>query len=240
MTGMVFGNLTVIKRGPNTKGKAGIAKWWCRCCCENPELVLVAGTKLRNGTIQSCPVCARRSASEKLKKYNSYDLNGEYGIGYTYNTDSHGRNEFYFDLEDYDKIKDFCWNFTKPNNYVQARDCDNNTMVQMQQIIMPAPTGFETDHIHGSNSRNDNRKSNLRLSTHSQNLKNLSLSKANKSGFTGVCWYAKNNKWISYITVDGKRKHLGYFTDFDDAVKARQDAEYKYFGEWSHTYSQTI
>lgn len=237
---MVFGDLTVIKRGPNTKGKAGIAQWWCECNCENTELVLVAGTKLRNGTVRSCPACARKTASEKLKKYNKYDLSGEYGIGYTYNTDSYGRNEFYFDLEDYDKIKDFCWNFTKPNNYVQARDCVNKTMVQMQQIIMPAKNGYETDHIHGNKSRNDNRKSNLRLSTHSQNLKNLSLSKENKSGVTGVYWHAKRNKWIAYITVNGERMHLGYFNDFDDAVKARKEAEFKYFGEWSSTYSKTI
>ncbi|WP_368488451.1 hypothetical protein [Clostridium sp. BJN0013] len=37
-------------------------------------------------------------------KYNTYDLTGEYGIGY----DAKG-NIFYFDLEDYDRIKDFYW-----------------------------------------------------------------------------------------------------------------------------------
>lgn len=240
MTGMTFGDLTVIKRGPNTKGKAQIAQWWCKCSCGNPELVLVPGTKLRNGTVTKCQLCARKSMSEKLKKYNIYDLNGEFGVGYTYNTDSYGRNEFYFDIEDYDKIKDYCWNFTKPNNYVQARDCINKTMVQMQQIIMPSGDGFEVDHIHGKNTRNDNRKSNLRMSTHSQNLKNLSLSKANKSGVTGICWYSRKNKWIAYITINGKRKHLGYFTDFNQAVEVRREAELKYFGKWSHTYSQTI
>ena len=41
--------------------------------------------------------------SETFKKYNTYDLSGEYGIGYT----SKGE-EFYFDLDDYDKIKDYC------------------------------------------------------------------------------------------------------------------------------------
>ena len=44
--------------------------------------------------------------SEKYnpKKYNKYDLTGKFGIGYT----SKGE-EFYFDLEDYDKIKNHLW-----------------------------------------------------------------------------------------------------------------------------------
>ena len=36
---------------------------------------------------------------------NKYDLSGEYGIGWTHNTE----HEFYFDLEDYDIIKYYCW-----------------------------------------------------------------------------------------------------------------------------------
>ena len=48
------------------------------------------------------------------KKYNTYDLTGEYGIGYTSKDE-----EFYFDLEDYDKIKDYCWRITM-QGYVRA------------------------------------------------------------------------------------------------------------------------
>lgn len=240
MTGKKFGRWTVIERGSDSKGKAKFAQWWCKCDCGNPELRLVAGARLRNGKSQSCGCLFRELSSKSRKKYNEYNLNGDFGVGITFNTDQYGRNEFYFDIEDYDKIKDYCWNFNKPNGYVQARDVKNKRQVQMQQIILPAPDGFETDHIHGQNSRNDNRKSNLRIATHSQNLKNLSLSKANKSGVTGVCWAERKQKWIAYITVDGKRRHLGYFVDFEEAVKARKTAECKYFGEWSYTHSQTI
>ena len=48
-------------------------------------------------------------SSKCNKKYNKYDLSGEYGIGWTSNTNQ----EFYFDLEDYDKIKDYCWIYNK-------------------------------------------------------------------------------------------------------------------------------
>lgn len=239
ITGQKFGMLTVVKRGENSKGKAGMARWWCQCDCGNPELYLATGARLRNGTTTCCSVCVAKKISKIQKKHNEYDLSGEYGIGFTRNQDLYGRNEFYFDLEDYDKIKDYCWNFDG-NGYLQARDCENKTMTQMHRVIMSAGNGIEADHIHGNKSRNDNRKSNLRLSNHSQNLKNLSLSRNNKSGVTGVFWHKKREKWIAYITVDGKRKHLGYFDNMEDAKQARFQAEKKYFKEFSPVLSQTI
>ena len=39
-----------------------------------------------------------------MRKENIYDLSGEFGIGYCTNTGS----PFYFDLEDYNKIKNYC------------------------------------------------------------------------------------------------------------------------------------
>ena len=45
----------------------------------------------------------KESVTNALKKYNRYDLSGEYGIGWTTNTN----HVFYFDLEDYEKIKDY-------------------------------------------------------------------------------------------------------------------------------------
>ena len=41
----------------------------------------------------------------------------------------------------------------------------------------------------------------------------------------GVCWSNECKKWRAYIGVNGKQKHLGYFDDIDDAIKARKDAE---------------
>lgn len=62
------------------------------------------------------------------KKYNRYDLNlkdehGLYGVGYCFNTG----HEFYFDMDDYDKIKDYCWSEDKTKNYSRVRAYDRNT-----------------------------------------------------------------------------------------------------------------
>ena len=63
---------------------------------------------MKHGHTKSCGCLNNEKRSllgKNSKKYNKYNLNGEYGIGWTSNTNE----EFYFDLEDYDKIKDYCW-----------------------------------------------------------------------------------------------------------------------------------
>ena len=56
-----------------------------------------------------------------IPQQNVYDLSGEYGIGYTLKGE-----EFYFDLEDYDKIKDYCWHINK--KYVCTKYKNNRIM----------------------------------------------------------------------------------------------------------------
>jgi len=73
---------------------------------------------------------------------------------------------------------------------------------------------------------------NLRYATHSQNSQNASIKKSNTSGVSGVHWHNGANKWYVRIRVNNKRLLLGYFINFDDAVKIRKEAEVKYFGEF--------
>lgn len=81
----------------------------------------------------------------------------------------------------------------------------------------------ELDHINGV--RDDNRIENLRHVTRMENLHNKKMSRANKSGVTGVYWIWQQSRWRASIGIDGKVKHLGLFLSFDDAVKARKGAE---------------
>lgn len=88
----------------------------------------------------------------------------------------------------------------------------------------------DVDHI--NRTRTDTNLLNLRWSTHSENLMNMSMHKNNSSGVTGVHWYEKRDKWHSQIMFNRKNKFLGYFDDYNDAVRARKEAELKYFGEF--------
>jgi hypothetical protein len=110
----------------------------------------------------------------------------------------------------------------------------------MHQIIMPLEDGLVPDHIHGPTTRNDNRKSNLRPATQTQNLMNTKLRSNNTSGVKGVRWRKDTGKWTATIWVDKKCISLGCFTEFDNAVKARKEAEEKYFGDFSYEKSQAM
>lgn len=79
------------------------------------------------------------------------------------------------------------------------------------------------DHINGD--RADNRISNLRNVTRQENQKNMRLPSDNTSGRIGVWWHKKNKKWVAEIKSAGRKRHLGSFTRFEDACKARADAE---------------
>lgn len=52
----------------------------------------------------------------------------------------------------------------------------------------------------------------------------------NTSGRSGVSFYKRVGKWAAEIHVQGNKHFLGYFENFDSAVKARSDAELKYYG----------
>ena len=87
------------------------------------------------------------------------------------------------------------------------------------------------DHINSDPS--DNRWSNLRAATHSQNLMNIALRSDNTSGTKGVSWHKQMKKWRAFITVDGRMKHLGLFDCIEEAAKARQLAAEKMHGPFA-------
>ena len=198
LTGQKFGRLTVVKRAENSK--TGNTQWLCLCDCGN--YTVSTSSNLKRNHTKSCGCLNRELTSKRNKRYNTYNLSGSYGIGYT----SNGQ-EFYFDLEDYDKIKDYCWYIDSCTGYVRTRISEGR-QISMHKLLFPSSK--EVDHKK-ENSRNDN-----------------------TSGITGVYWIKNRNKWRSEITYKNKVIHLGYFDKFEDAVKARKWAEEKYFGEWSY------
>lgn len=79
----------------------------------------------------------------------------------------------------------------------------------------------------------DNRRINLRKATSYQNMANIALTKANKSGFKGVQWDKKRNKWHAQIKSHGKVTHLGNFFCIIKAAKAYNEAAKKIHEEFA-------
>jgi hypothetical protein len=236
--GVPDGRLTVIKQAEDyiyPKGKH-CAQWLCECNCKEHNQIIALSHSLRSGNTKSCGCIQKELAAENNKnkrKTNIYDLNleddnGKYGIGYSSNTGS----PFYFDMDDYDKIKNYCWSESKRKDkqytYMQARHHESGKVVRMHNLIFDK----WCDHI----DRNplNNRKHNLRIVTIQENNINKSLTNKNTSGFIGVGWQKNIKKWSAYIGIGNRKKLcLGYFTEKEDAIKARLEAEAKYFGEFA-------
>jgi hypothetical protein len=88
------------------------------------------------------------------------------------------------------------------------------------------------DHANGK--ANDNRFSNLRLATMSQNIANAKRPKNNTSGFKGVTRNLPFTKrWRAHIKVKQRAIHLGYFDSKEQAAAAYFEAAKKYFGEFA-------
>lgn len=85
---------------------------------------------------------------------------------------------------------------------------------------------------HENNNPLDNRRENIRVATHSENIRNQKKRIDNTSGYKGVYWHKDANKWQAYITVNQKRIHLGLFDNIEDAAKAYAEASAKYHGEF--------
>lgn len=82
------------------------------------------------------------------------------------------------------------------------------------------------DHINGDPF--DNRWCNLRNTSSLGNSKNAKIGKNNTSGHLGVSFSNTFSKWRAYINLNYKQINLGYFENFEEAVKARKEAEIKY------------
>lgn len=78
---------------------------------------------------------------------------------------------------------------------------------------------------HRNQIKTDNKFKNLREVTRSENGQNRKTLTSNSSGFKGVCWDKRTNKWIARIKLKGKRRHLGYYEKAEDASEAYKKAQ---------------
>ena len=140
------------------------------------------------------------------------------------------------DPEDYECVNQFKWfadwSQGMHSFYAKGRIGDATTNpIRMHRFIMNAPEDKEVDHINGDTL--DNRKANLRLCTQAENNRNRKKSSLNTSGYTGV--NKKKNRWCARTSFDGKRIHIGYFSDAEEAAHAYDEAVKKHHGEFAKT-----
>ncbi len=137
------------------------------------------------------------------------------------------------DIEDFDLISQWKWrlvsgrgnrtNYAKRTLSVKGK----KKVVLMHRFILNAPKGIQVDHINGNGL--DNRKSNLRLATASQNSINR-ISK-NRTGYRGV--KSAKGKYTARITCKGKVYFLGIFSSAEAAAQAYDKKAIELHGDFA-------
>lgn len=227
LTGQYFERLKVIRQAEDYVSPKGIhyARWECECSCEDKTVVFALGTDLKQGKVLSCGCLNKEKLYARNKKYNRYDLSGDFGIGWTSNTNK----EFYFDLEDYDKIKNYCWRETRVSKKYQqivAHVPNSDKQIKLHQLIF----GKYSDHINRNTF--DNRKVNLRPANKSQNTYNSGLFSTNTSGIKGV--NKNGNLYRAYIgDVQCGTYLVEYFHSKELAILRRLTWELIYADEYA-------
>jgi AP2 domain/HNH endonuclease len=137
------------------------------------------------------------------------------------------------DFEDFERVRQHKWHTKKDGRglfYVATKirtPEGKRKTLRLHRFLMPEAVGI--DHISGDGL--DNRRTNLREATRSQNQHGFKRKKRNaSSNFRGVCWHGRDREWRAQIRVNGKVIDLGHFQVEEEAARAYDRAAVKFFG----------
>ena len=140
--------------------------------------------------------------------------------------------EAIIDNEDYKELSKVKWHFNS-DGYARRGVKRNGkvTTYWMHREIMKTPKGMETDHINGN--RLDNRKSNLRICTRAENLRNRKTNYNTFSGIKGAHWNKNSKMFHSSIKIKGQSIFLGQFKTKEEAGNVYKIKAQELFGAFA-------
>jgi len=141
------------------------------------------------------------------------------------------------DDEDYEWLMGYKWRVKERHNNWYAYGIVDGRDTMMHRYIMSAEKGVFVDHKSGDGL--DNRRSNLRLCTNTQNQQNQHRVRG-VSKYKGVSWNVKIGKWQVRIRINGKQLYVGYYDSEVEGAMAYDAMAIKLFGPFACTNAQLI
>jgi len=136
------------------------------------------------------------------------------------------------DDADYAYLSQFKWYFNGGGYAARtAPQSLGRGIIYMHRELLKPGKGIVVDHIDGD--KLNNRRSNLRIATVSQNIFHSKLSKVNTSGYKGVRWHRQGKKWLAEIKYQRRNIYLGLFDTAEAASAAYNAAAKRLFGEFA-------
>ena len=146
-------------------------------------------------------------------------------------------HEVLFDEEDAHLFDDARWTIRASGTTVYVQRSiylggEYQGYESLHRIISGCSSGQVVDHANGNGL--DNRRSNLRVCSHTQNMQNRKMHSNNQSGFKGVYFdpEVQGLPWRAQIRANGKKHHLGRFGSAIAAHQAYLKAAEKFHGEF--------
>lgn len=212
LKGKRFGKLVALKRSARIDSRRNYF-WLCKCDCGAVrEISTVA---LKRGQ-KSCG-CEKNIKEPKKNEYFT-DNNGVVHVKLQ------NGHEMLCNIQDWENYCHLTW-FRDRWGYAIAHE--NGKNIKFHIAIMGKKDNYVIDHI--DQNKLNNKRENLRYLTKSGNAINSKLSSNNTTGVKGITRNRNKKKWIAQIMVNRKHIHLGTFDKLEDAIRAREDAEEKYF-----------
>jgi hypothetical protein len=98
-------------------------------------------------------------------------------------------------------------------------------------MVLNAPPGMQVDHI--NRNRLDNRRSNLRFATPGEQARNVSLNARNTTGYKGVSFLQRAQRWTASVKFEGEDYYMGVFRSPEAAAFAYDFAARALHGQFS-------
>lgn len=215
--GKTFGEIDVLELdniGVNTSGK-NIYNYKCRCVCG--KILVLASYRLKSEYSCGCVSEFERLPMHCGLKYHGLSGTKTYKIWVNMHTRCHNPNSTGYKRYGGNGIT-VCERW---------RELSGKGFLNFLEDMGERPEGKSLNRINGSKIYS---KGTCEWATRSEQAFDVKKSIKNTSGKTGVIWLTDKCKWRARITVNLKTIFLGTYKEFEDAVKAREAAELKYYG----------